>query len=263
MPPEPPANNGRAPAGRAPGGWRLVVTLTAMLLGMAGLVASAAGIASQELPRKFTTAQEQQIIAWETASRWRTMPAGKIFPGSVRYHLAAYSQTVGTQLLLTADRVGISPEVTCAAGADAAAARVLDAGGCTAILRATYADETDSILVTVGVAVMPGAAAARSAAARLSDGHPQLSGVRTAAFPATLASTFGDEQRQLSEAVSKGPYVVLSAVGYADGRPQVPVSSDPYADEEMTSIADGISDAVETLLGSLPATPRCPGAPGC
>jgi hypothetical protein len=131
------------------------------------------------------------------------------------------------------------------------------------LLRATYADETYSILVTIGVAVMPGGAAAKSAAAQLSASRAQLTGVRAAAIADTLASAFGDDQRQLTGAVSKGPYVILSAAGYADGRPHVPVSSDPYADDEMTSLADGISDTIETLVGSLPPVPRCPGAPGC
>lgn len=239
-----------------------MVTVTAMVLGMAGLVASAAGIADQVLPRKFTAAQQQQIIAWETAKRWRTMPAGKIFPASVPYQLPAFGQTAGS-LPLQADRVGIAPETTCAAGADPAAARVLDTDRCAAMLRVTYADETDSMLVTVGVAVMPGAKAAKSAAASLSAVKKELAGVRTAAFPDTLAAAFGDQQRQLSWAVSAGPYVVLSTAGYADGRPQVAVSSDPYADEEMTSLADGISDAVEEALGSSPPPPQCPGAPGC
>jgi hypothetical protein len=234
-----------------------------MVLGVAGLVASAAGIASQVLPRRFTTAQQQQIVAWETAKRWRTMPAGKIFPAAVPYQLPDYNLTAGAQLPLVADRVGIAPQVVCASGADPAAAQVLDAGHCLAMLRATYTDETDSMLVTVGVAVMPGAAAAQSAAAAVPQDHAQLSGVRAVSFPDTLASAFSDQQRQLSWAVARGPYVVLSTVGYADGRPQVPVSSDPYADEEMTSLAGGIAGAVEAVLGSSPPAPRCPGAPGC
>jgi hypothetical protein len=263
MPPEPPANNGRAPVGRGRGGWRLGVTLAALVLGLAGLVASATGIAGQVLPRRFTAVQAREIAAWETAKRWRTMPAGKIFPASVTYELPAYDLTAGDKLPLVADRVGIAAQTTCAAGSDPAAAQVLRADGCTAMLRATYADETDSLLVTIGVAVMTDAAAARSAADRVSHLHQQPSGVRAAAFPDTLASAFGDQQRQLSLTDSNGPYLFLSAVGFADGRPAVPVTSDPYADEEMTSFADGVSDVIEGLLGSSPPPPRCPGAPGC
>ena len=264
MPPELPVNKGRAPAVRRRDGWRLGVTLIAMIVGVAGLAASAAGIAAQILPRRFTAQQQQQIMAWETAQRWRTTSAGKIFPASVTYQLSAYPLASGSsQLPLAASRVAISPQTTCAAGSDSAAALVLSARGCVAILRATYTDATYSMLVTVGVAVMPGAAAAKDAAAHLADGSAPSPGVRAAAFPDTLASAFGDPQRQISWAVSAGPYVIMSTAGYADGRPQVDMLSDPYADEEMTSLAGGVADAVQASLGALPPVPKCPGAPGC
>jgi hypothetical protein len=234
-----------------------------MVVGVAGLAASAAGIAAQILPRRFTTQQQQQIMAWETARRWRTMPAGKIFPASVTYQLPAYALASGSELPLAAYRVAISPQASCASGSDPAAAQVLSARGCVAILRATYTDATDSMLVTVGVAVMPDAAAAKAAAARLANGSAPSPGIQAAAFPDTLASTFGDPQRQLSWAVSAGPYVIMSTAGYADGRPRVAILSDPYADEEMTSLAGGVAGSVQAALGALPAVPRCPGAPGC
>jgi hypothetical protein len=263
MPPESPVTKGRAPAVRRRGGSRPGVALIAMIIGVAGLAASAAGIASQALPRRFTAHQQQQIMAWETTGRWRTLPAGKIFPVSVPYQLPAYAPSSGSELPLAADRVGISPQASCVDGSDPAAALVLSADGCVAILRATYTDATDSMLVTVGVAVMPSAAAAKAAAARLADGRGPSPGVRPAAFPYTLASGFGDSQRQLSWTNSAGPYLIMSTVGYADGRPQVAVSSDPYADEEMTSLADGVAEAVQAPLGAAPKVPRCPGAPGC
>jgi hypothetical protein len=234
-----------------------------MIIGVAGLAASAAGIASQALPRKFTAEQQQQIMAWETTGRWRTLPAGKIFPASVSYQLPAYALSSGSELPLVADRVGIAAQTSCAGGSDPQAAPVLSAGGCVAILRATYTDSTGSMLVTVGVAVMPSTAAAKTAAARLADGRGPSPGVRPATFPYTLASAFGESQRQLSWTISAGPYLIMSTVGYADGRPQVAVSSDPYADEEMTSLADGVADAVQAPLAAAPKVPKCPGAPGC
>jgi len=54
--------------------------LLALVVGTAGLAASAAGVSARLLPRRFTAQQQQQIVAWEMARRWRTMPAGKIFP---------------------------------------------------------------------------------------------------------------------------------------------------------------------------------------
>ncbi len=200
---------------------------------------------------------------WESARRWRELPAGTIFPATITYQLPANALEASTELPLTAYRVGISPQTTCAKGSDPAAARVLSAHHCAAMLRATYADGTDSMLVTVGVAVMPGDGAARSAAGELSSGQQPDSAVRAAAFRGTLAASFGDRQRQLSWATSAGPYVILSTAGYTNGMPEAAVASDAYADQEMTSLANGVADAIGTPLGVQPPLPRCPGAPGC
>jgi hypothetical protein len=264
MQPEPPGIEGTAaPAGPGRGGWRLGLTLTALLLGTAGLAASAAGVSAQLLPRKFTAAQQQQITAWETARRWRTMPAGQIFPATVTYQLPGYAPGASAQLSLTAHLVGIARQATCQAASDPAAAAVLSAGRCATVLRATYADQTDSMLVTVGVAVMPGNAAARSAAGRLSAGRQPRPGVRAVSFRDTLARGFGDGQRQLSWAISAGPYLIMSTVGYVDDRPREQVSSDPYAAQEMASLANGVAVAIGGPLGAPPPPPRCPGAPEC
>jgi len=262
--PEPPGTEGSAaPAGRRRGGWRFGVTVLALLVGTAGLAASAAGVSAQLLPRRFTAHQQQQIIAWEWARRWRTLPAGEIFPASVTYQLPAGTLGAGSPLPLQAYRVGISRPANCTVASDPAAGRVLSADRCTALLRATYADETDSMLVTVGVAVMPGVSAAQAAAGELANGRGPQPGIRAAPFPSTLARAFGDRQRQLSWAVSSGPYLIMSTAGYADGRPRVQMSSDSYADQEMTYFAAGVADAVRAPLGAEPAPPQCPGAPGC
>jgi hypothetical protein len=262
MHPETPYNEGSgAPVGRGRGGWPFTITLIVLFVGMAGLAASAAGISAQLLPRKFTSAQQQQIMNWETARRWRALPAGKIFPATITYQLPAYAVDATSQLPLHAYRVGIARRLSCAMASDLAASRVLSAGHCAALLRATYADETDSMLVTVGVAVMPSAGAARSAAGKLS--ADQKAAVRALAFRGTLAASFSDRDRQLSWATSDGPYVIMSMAGYANSMPYVSVVSDPYTDQEMTSVANGIADAVGAPLGVQPATPTCPGAPGC
>jgi hypothetical protein len=250
-------------AGRKRGGWRFGVTLTLLFLGTAGLAASAAGVSAQLLPRKFTAVQQQEIMNWEAARRWRVLSAGKIFPTTIAYQLPAAALAANAGLPLKAYRVGISEQTSCAMASDPAAARVLSADHCSAMLRATYADETDSMLVTVGVAVMPGARAARSAAGALSAGQELQHGIRAAAFGGTLAAAFGERQQQLSWATSAGPYLILSTAGYADGRPEVPVSSDTYMDQEMTSLANGVADAVGAPLGAAPPVPKCPGAPGC
>jgi len=257
----------RAPLGAAgarhSAGWRIGVILAALIVGLGGLAVSAAGAASQLLPRRFSAAQEQQIITWETARRWLVRSAGQIFPAAVSYQLPGYSLASGTGLNLTAQRIGIARQAACGAATDPVAARALKLRGCSAVLRATYVDSTGSLLVTVGVAVLPNAAAAAAAASTLPRGGRPGAGVRTVAFPGTLAASFGDRQRQLSWAVNDGSYLIMSAAGYADGRPRVPLSSDSYAAQEMTSVADGVAAAVAMPLGALPPAPRCPGAPGC
>jgi hypothetical protein len=250
-------------AGRKRGGWRFGITLTLLFVGTAGLAASAAGVSAQLLPRKFTTVQQQEIMNWEAARRWRVLPAGKIFPATIAYQLPAAALEADAGLPLKAYRVGISQQTSCTLASAPAAARVLSAGHCSAMLRATYADETDSMLVTVGVAVMPSARAATSAAGALSAGQELRPGIRAVAFGGTLAASFGQREQQLSWATSAGPYLILSTAGYADGRPEVPVSSDTYIDREMTNLANGVADAVAAPLGAAPPVPKCPGAPGC
>lgn len=246
------------------GKWRFGVILAALVLGLAGLTASAAGIAVQILPRRFSAVQQQQIMAWESARHWRALPAGKIFPAAVGYQVPAYALSAGSVLPLTAHRVGIAGQASCTrAAASPGVGAVLDKHGCAKMLRATYIDATGSLVVTVGVAVMPGQAAAETSIRALPVQQGLRSGVRPLAYRDTLATGFGDAQRQLTMAISRGPYLILSAAGYADGRPRVPGSSDLYDEEEMTSLASGVAEAIGIPLGALPALPRCPGAPGC
>jgi hypothetical protein len=249
--------------GGGKGGTRFGLGVAALVLGMLGLAISAAGVAGQLLPRTFTAGQQQRITAWEVARRWRTQQAGKIFPVTVTYQLPATVLSAAAELPLSASRLGIARQASCAAASMPAAETVLARHGCAAMLRATYIDSTESLVVTVGVAVMPNDSRAAAAVGQLSSGRQPRAGVRPLAFPGTLSATFGSGERQLSWATSDGPYLILSTVGYADGMPREPVTSDKYVDAEMSSVADGIADAVGTPLGALPAPPKCPGAPGC
>jgi hypothetical protein len=181
-------------------------------------------------------------MAWETAGRWRTGPAGKIFPAQLSYQLSNVQFGTVYGLTLSAHRLGIAPQTTCQAGTDKALARMLDARGCEALLRATYTDATGTFVMTVGVAVMRG---------------------KTVPVAHTLAAKFGDRQRQLAGAYSRGPYLVLYTVGYTDGRGYDQISLNPYADSEMTGLASGIAQSVGSALGAPPPSPTCPGAPGC
>jgi hypothetical protein len=253
---------------------RRAVALIILALGVAGLALSATAVAVQLLPRHFTAAQQRQIENWEIASRWQTMPAGQIFPASVGYQISAQALQDSSALPLDALRVGIAPQSGCTTGAiSSAAAAVLHRDGCKAVLRATYVDATRSYVTTVGVAVLPSAAAAAAADAglippRLAAAHHANSagqleaGVQVVRYGGTAAGLY-DYNRQLSASFADGPYLVMYTVGYADSRPRVPVSRDLYSATEMTALAQGVAQSVASRLAAPPAPPHCPGAPGC
>ncbi len=239
-----------------------------LILGVAGLGVSITGVAMQVLPRRFTTHQQQQILGWEVASRWRTRPAGDIFRASVRY--PPPSALGSGSLSLTANLIGIARQASCTAATDPEIAAVLNRNGCQAVLRATYADGTDSYVVTVGVAAFPGTAQAAAAERELAG--PTLTsasaagaqGVRTVPFQHTPAAWFVNQQRQISAHQRAASYVIFYAVGYADDRPFEPgMSSDRYVYAEMTCLGAGVSRAVESVLAAQPPQPHCPGTPGC
>jgi len=259
----------------SPGRGRRAVAVIALILGLAGFAVSAIGVAIQVLPRHFSASEQRQIEAWEVMRRWQTIPAGQIFPASVPYQLSAKVLQDVAPLNLDALRVSIAPqEPDCAkAVTSAAVGATLRRNGCEAVLRATYVDATRSYVMTIGVAVLPNAAAAASADSGLAS--PRLTaehdvsaagqvpaGVRVVRFGGTASGLY-DYHRQVSKSFTAGPYLIMYAVGYADSRPQVPVSDDPYSDAEMTSMASGVAHSVAHTLAAAPAPPRCPGTPGC
>ncbi|HTX25969.1 MAG TPA: hypothetical protein VME19_02990 [Streptosporangiaceae bacterium] len=252
---------------------RRAAALIALTLGVAGLGASATGLAVQVLPRQFTPAQQHQIEAWEIASRWQQLTAAQIFPPTVSYTLSAAVLEDAVPLSLDAVRIAIAPQSTCAQGVTSkAAAAVLSRSGCRAVLRATYVDATSSYVMTIGVAVLPSASAARDAGlglsqakltARRSRRTSQLvPGVEVVRFRGSAAGRY-DYNRQIAANFSAGPYLVMYAAGYADSRPQVPVAEDSYSEDEMTSLAVGVAQSVAHTLAAAPPVPHCPGAPQC
>jgi hypothetical protein len=239
------------------------VAVAVLALGVAGLAVALVGLAFQLLPRQFTAQQQRQITDWEIGKRWRAMPAGTIFPPSLQYAAPA-SVSDDPALRLSASRIGIARQATCAAATDSAVATVLTGQRCEAMLRATYADGTDSYVVTVGVAVLPGSAQvaiAERALARVTGGDGK--GVHAVPVAGTPAAAFTDSRRQLSGSMAAGPYLVFYTIGYADDRPRVPVVADSYADAEMMAAGQGVARAVASVLGKPVPPPHCPGTPGC
>ena len=265
----------RSPGSPGRGRGRRVAAVIALILGLAGFVVSAIGVTIQLMPRHFSASEQRQIEAWEVMRRWQTVPAGKIFPASVPYQLPANVLQDVVPLSLSALRISIAPQETdCAKAVSSATARAaLRKNGCEAVLRATYVDATRSYVMTVGVAVLPNAAAAASAdsglapprltAAREASARGGLpGGVQVVGFGGAAAGVY-DYHRQISKSFTAGPYLIMYAAGYADSRPRVPVTDDPYSDAEMTNMAAGVAHSVARTLAAAPAPPRCPGAPGC
>jgi hypothetical protein len=238
--------------------------LAVLSLSLVGLVAATAGLVVQLLPRTFNTVQKQQIIAWEMGKRWRTWPAARIFPDSIRYSVPGLALD-GANLPLTAHRIGIARQASCHAATDQAVARVLARYGCLAVLRATYDDATQSLAVTVGVVVLPGPAPASASLYALSGqhGNPPRPGVRAVSFRRTPVARFGNRQRQLSAVRRAGPYLVFTTVGYADGRRRVHESANLYAMAEMLGLEGGVGGGVARHLGAALPPPACPGGPAC
>jgi hypothetical protein len=260
-----PSYGGQRPNRARRGGQRWFAAVAALVLGVAGLAVALTGVAFQLLPRQFSAEQQRQITDWEVGKRWRTMPAGTIFPASLQYKPPSELSDDLT-LRLTADRIGIGSQASCAAATDSAAVRAaLGRNGCEAMLRATYVDGTDSYVITVGVAVMPGSAQVNAAERELAGvvGGSNGAGVRTVPVAGSLAVAFTDSRRQLSGSMPAGPYLVFYAIGYTDGRPSVPVTADGYADAEMTAAGAGVAQAVAFKVDRPVPPPQCPGTPGC
>ena len=258
------AGGGYSRLGQPPRRGRWVAMVALLAVGLCGLAGGAAGAVRQLLPREFSLVQQQQIQNWEMTRRWRAMPAGQIFPATVTYQVSPDMLNSAQGLSLQAIRLGIAPQSGCGQAVAAAAAAVLAADHCSAMLRATYVDASGSMVVTLGVGVLPNTLMAMKAAPRLEAAlHDQSLAVRAFTVARSPAASFRDPQRQYSTAVQYGPYVVLATAGFTDGRHHVRLATDDYYEEEMSSLANGLASSVAKRLGKPPPAPTCPGGPGC
>ena len=245
------------------------------LLGLGGLVVAGAGVRDKLRPRTFTAVQQKRIMAWEVARRWRVTRKAELFPAVIRYQLiTAQSSSSSSKrgLRLDARRLGIARQATCAkaAGGSKPLMARLNASGCQAMLRSTYADATSSLVVTAGIAVLKNESSALATTRYLTGGSAMGSGglsrqlvLRPFHIIATPSALFSYRQRQLSWVVAAGPYVVMATVGYADGRPRVQVREDAYISQEMISLARGVAVRIAAPLAAAPGVPTCPGVPAC
>jgi hypothetical protein len=210
-PPEPPPWHARRRL------WLVVAVLTAAGYLTVGVLAT--GRVYWEFHRAPTTGELYRAATEEVRDRWRTWPAERIFPDSVPYT----SEQGGVE---QARRVGIADGTGCAAGIDPRPALVLKRYGCRALLRATYVDQLQGIVVTVGIVAVsdePAAAAVKDALSPPDPTDPR-DFLHALPFPRTVASLFDDPARQFGAAGQAGPYVVLTVAGQTDGRPGAAVT---------------------------------------
>jgi hypothetical protein len=225
------------------------MTMAAVLaVGCLAVAIAAVTAVHAELVRKPTAAELSRAAATAVARRWQAWPAGTIFPASLPY-------TTNLEVPEHASRVGIDPPTGCAAAVDAPIAAVLRRHGCRGVLRASYIDQREGVVFTVGVVAFPGARAAAAARAQL-DASP-TSGLRALAIPKTASAWFSDRARQAATVALGGPYIVLTTAGYSDGRPAATTGEPRPA---AFAPASQLAGLVLARLAA-PALPRC-GAPG-
>ncbi|MGN9846606.1 hypothetical protein ACTMTI_51735 [Nonomuraea sp. H19] len=225
--------------------WPILVVASALTLVCAVAAGVAGSAAGTELTRGPSAAELHAAAKREVAERWRTWPAGRIFPATLPYSAEQGGQE-------RASRIGISPHTACDS-VDAEAVRALRAAGCRGLLRATYIDALRGVLVTVGVVVLPGepdAVRAKSAFPRAGEPEP---GLRPLAFRGTVASRFTPDVRQAGSVRQAGPYLVLTTAGQVDGRPAAAAGEQRPA---IFAFATEISEHVLTGL-SKPRMPDC------
>jgi hypothetical protein len=171
-----------------------------------------AGLAAHaDLARGPTAAQRSAAAAVAVAARWRTWSAGRIFPAALSYD---------TDLLTTEDanRIGISTDFSCSSAIEPGLARLAARDHCQAGLRAAYLDQLQGIVYTIGVLAFPDAHMAAAFSARL-PGTAGTIPLRALALPGTASAWVSAHARQVTVSRHDGPFVVLTAAGYADGEP--------------------------------------------
>ncbi|MFB9678091.1 hypothetical protein [Streptosporangium vulgare] len=226
--------------------WPTLVVASALTLLCAIVAGVASSAAATELTRGPTQAELDRAALDEVARRWQAWPAGRVFPETVPYA----AEQGGEE---KARRVGISPETRCDGAVDAGLRKALRRAGCLGVLRATYIDALQGIVVTVGVAAFADELGATRAKAALPRGGGPSPGLRALAFRGTVTDRFVSAGRQAGLVRQAGPYVVMATVGQTDGRPARAVGAQRPT---LFAFTGDIADHILADL-SMPARPDC------
>ena len=174
----------------------LILMGTILAIAATNVLAGTVGLVRETRSRPLTAVEQARYIQEDIAARWHNWPADLVFPVELQYIGLGRVQQY-------ARRVGLAPEVACAAGVDAPVGSVLTEYGCRTLLRATYVDQTSSFAFTVGIAVLASEEKRIAAAGQLA--VDDRVGVRPVAFPGTATERFGAAQRQRNSWVASAP----------------------------------------------------------
>jgi hypothetical protein len=217
---------------------RLIALITLVVLGLAGALGGGFAL-HRELTRGATKAEVAAALATEIGSRWERLPAGTIFPATISYPGAAGNTT-------TATLVGIAPITTCRAALEPAALAQIRSAGCTTMLRATYVSAGGAIAATVGIGVLPSAAAAEKAEGELA--LQPGTGLYTLPYAGTITSSFTGAARGAAGVQFAGPYLFLYTAGYTDGQPGSTIVAGDTG--ELGALGTGILSVLEKTMTS-------------
>jgi hypothetical protein len=213
------------------------VLFVALIAVGAVLIAGGAAALVRELTRHATPAEAAAALRQEIATRWERIPAGKIFPATVRYQDAAGNSMV-------AHLVGVAPAASCRAALEPTGYGLLRGLGCATILRATYVDESGGLATTVGAAVLQSPAAARQAAGDAVSLAPS-DGLHVVTFGGTITDQFGDAARGVQGGLAGGPYVFLYTAGFTDGQPGTAAAQQQA---ELQAFGNGVDTGLQVVL---------------
>jgi hypothetical protein len=124
------------------------------------------------------------------------------------------------------------------------------------MLRATYVDDSGTLVSTIGIAVMPSPKDVAEVESRIGSvpgqGDNKPYGLRPAGFPGTATDRFGVEQRQkLWLNQNTTPYVFFGTTGWADGRKKL------RDGEQMEEFYFAREVLAKVMSGFLPAPAPC------
>jgi hypothetical protein len=213
------------------------VVFVALLTVGALLIAGGAAALVRELTRHATPAEATAALQQEIASRWQRLPAGKIFPATVRYQDADSNS-------LLARLVGIAPPASCQSALEPAGYSLVRGLGCATMLRATYVDASGALAITVGIAVMRSPREARLAASDALSMAPG-DGLHALTFGGTITDQFGDAARGIQGGLAGGPYVFLFTAGFTDGQPTTAAAQQ---ETELQTFGNTLVPGLEVVL---------------